>query len=90
MLYLHKIIISWTSPLLRNLSRLVLIPGFAICLFEPTSVEMFLTALANCPVLVIEAKRLVGSRGSLCSIFHHAFDVVVYILCHHRDTMELR
>jgi len=41
-------------------------------------------------VLVIEAKRLVGSHGSLCSICHHVFGVVMYISCHYRDTMELQ
>ena len=52
-LRVRKFWISWTSPLLRNLTQLVLdflpisIPS------ERTSIEMFLTVLANCPNLEI-------------------------------------
>ena len=43
--------ISWTSPLLRNLSHLTLDFGIVRSLPEETTIEMFLTALANCPDL---------------------------------------
>ena len=57
-LRLSKFSISWTSPLLRNLTKLVLdfLPASINFLptstpSERTSIEMFLTALANCPNL---------------------------------------
>ena len=52
-LYLRKFSISWTSPLLRNLTQLTLdfVPSSSPS--EYTSIEMFLTALANCPDLEI-------------------------------------
>ena len=52
-LRLRNLSISWTSPLLRNLSKLVLEfvpPNFPS---EHTPVNVFLTALANCPNLEI-------------------------------------
>jgi len=52
-LRVRKFWISWTSPLLRNLTQLVLdLSPFSLPP-EPTSIEMFLTALAKCPNLEI-------------------------------------
>ena len=45
--------ISWTSPLLRNLRHLTLDFGIVRSIPEETTVETFLTALANCPDLEI-------------------------------------
>ena len=50
-LRLSKFLISWTSPLLRNLTQLVLDFLPASIHSERTSIETFLTALANCPDL---------------------------------------
>ena len=52
-LRVRKFWISWTSPLLRNLTQLVMTLSPSSCPTEPTSIEMFLTALANCPDLEI-------------------------------------
>ena len=52
-LRLSKFSISWTSPLLRNLTQLVLNSQPHSSLSEHTSIETFLTALANCPNLEI-------------------------------------
>lgn len=43
--------ISWTSPLLRNLSHLTLDFGIVRSLPEDTTIETFLVTLANCPDL---------------------------------------
>jgi len=45
--------VSWTSPLLRNLTQLVLDFSSPNLPLEPTSIGMFLTALAKCPNLEI-------------------------------------
>jgi len=59
-LHLRKFSISWTSLLLRNLTQLVLglrPPGSS---FGYTSMEVFLTALANCPNLEILSLAYTG------------------------------
>jgi hypothetical protein len=50
-LHLNRFTISWTSPLLRNLVHLSLDAGSFGSILEHTSIETFLTALANCPDL---------------------------------------
>jgi len=52
-LRVHKFWISWDSPLLRNLTQLVMSLSPFSRPSVPTSIEMFLTALANCPNLEI-------------------------------------
>src|ERR1700753_3056548 len=53
--------ISWTSPLLRNLTQLIIVLTHGTENSEPPSFETFLTALANCPDL----KSLKLSRAGL-------------------------
>jgi len=48
-----KLWISWTSPLLRNLTKLVLDFSPPDLPPEDISIKMFLTALANCPGLEV-------------------------------------
>ena len=53
-LHLRLFWISWASPLLQNLSQLSLdLSELPHVPFESTPIEMFLTALANCPGLEI-------------------------------------
>ena len=52
-LHLCRFWISWTSPLLQNLTQLSLDFGHSSLPSERASIEMLLTALANCPDLEI-------------------------------------
>ena len=69
--------ISWTSPLLRNLTGLIL--DFPPRTFpsEHTSIEMFLTALANCPKLEILGLTYTGP--DLPDGLHDNCDTVVQL-----------
>ena len=72
-LRLHNFSICWTSPLLRNLTRLTLGSEFPQFPPEHVSIEMFLAALANCPDLEIldlthTGPELLNSRQSNCDV----------------------
>ena len=87
-LRLHKFSIGWTSPLLRNLTRLTLDSGSPSFPPKPVSIETFLAALANCPNL--EIPNLTNSRPEPINSHHDECDVVVQ-LCRLRElSLEFR
>ena len=71
-LRLRGLSMSWTSPLLRNLTRLTMKTRAP---FEHTPIDTFLTALANCPDL--ESLNLGGTKACLPSGLQDDRNVVV-------------
>ena len=72
-LHLHNFLISWTSPLLRNLTQLTMDSGSLYFPLERVSVETFLTTLVNCPNLEIlsltnSGPETLGGRQDECGV----------------------
>jgi len=80
--------ISWTSPLLRNLTQLVLDLLPAHILLEITSIETFLTALGNCPNL--ETLSLTHTGPKLLNDHQDNCDTVVQLRRLQRFSLEFR
>jgi len=76
-LRLHNFLINWASPLLRNLTRLTLGSERPRIPPERVSIEMFLTALANCPNL--EILNLTHTRPEPFDSHQTKCDVVVQL-----------
>ena len=76
-LRLYGFPISWTSPLLRNLTQLTLDLGHCLPPSEYPPLETFLTTLANCPEL--ESLKLVHAGPGPPNGHRYNCDVVVQL-----------
>jgi len=87
-LRLHNFFISWTSPLLRDLTRLTLGSEPPRPLPERVPVEAFLTALANCPHL--ELLNLTHTGPEPLSDRQDKCDVVVQLCRLRKFSLKFR
>jgi len=87
-LRLHNFSIDWTSPLLRNLTRLTLNSGSPRVPPKHVSIETFLAALANCPNL--EILELTNSGPEPINSHHDECDVVVQLCRLEELSLEFR